>query len=219
MDIKDNLAALIAHANITQNDLARSAKVNQPTIHRILTGESREPRRSNVEKLAAFFGVSTDQLYGIAPLPENLGLITTAPKAGPVILKNKIQVIGQAQFVDKDAIWSRIEHTLAGGHLSWSTPDKDAYALRCTGDMMQPRIRAGEYLVIEPSTAYSAGDEVLIRSKDDRVMVKQYLYERDGDIALYSINENSPPIRLNLNEIATIHYLAGIAKQTLHISA
>lgn len=46
-----------------QNSLALRSGVSQPTIFRILTGESTEPRRSNVEKLARALGVSIDDLY------------------------------------------------------------------------------------------------------------------------------------------------------------
>lgn len=49
------------------HSLANKSKVTQPTIFRILSGDSKEPRRSNVEKLAKFFGVKPEEMYGNLP--------------------------------------------------------------------------------------------------------------------------------------------------------
>jgi transcriptional regulator with XRE-family HTH domain len=38
--------------------------MRQPTIHRIITGESEEPRRSNLMRLARYFGVELQDLFG-----------------------------------------------------------------------------------------------------------------------------------------------------------
>ena len=43
--------------------LSRISKVKQPTIHRIVTGESKDPRRSNLEKMARAFGRDVEDLY------------------------------------------------------------------------------------------------------------------------------------------------------------
>lgn len=49
--------------NGNENELARATNVPQPTIHRILTGESGNPRRPTLEKLAAYFGIKSDDFY------------------------------------------------------------------------------------------------------------------------------------------------------------
>ena len=46
-------------------------------------------------------------------------------------------------------------------------------------------------------------------------MVKTYLYSRGGVVTFMSINEEHPPIKLDENEIEKIHYVAGIAKESL----
>ncbi len=51
-----------------ENALARRSGVPQPTIHRILTGESQDPRRSTIEKIASYFGVAADDFYKNAPI-------------------------------------------------------------------------------------------------------------------------------------------------------
>ena len=54
---------------------------------------------------------------------------------------------------------------------------------------MRPRIKAGEFVIIEPSHECVNGDEVLIKRKQGRVMVKELLYMRDGSYHLGSVNE------------------------------
>ncbi|WP_198173380.1 helix-turn-helix transcriptional regulator [Cupriavidus sp. USMAA2-4] len=40
------------------------------------------------------------------------------------------------------------------------------------GDSMEPRIKDGEFVVAAPNHAVTNGDEVLVKSKDGRVMIK-----------------------------------------------
>lgn len=46
-----------------ENALARSSGVPQPTIHRILTGETSEPRRSTMQPLATYYGVDVELFF------------------------------------------------------------------------------------------------------------------------------------------------------------
>lgn len=66
MSIKDNLAALLEQRNLNPTSLAKETGIPQPTIHRILAGESSSPRVENLKTLAAFFGVSVSDLTGDA---------------------------------------------------------------------------------------------------------------------------------------------------------
>lgn len=51
-------------------DLEKISGVHQPTIHRIVTGESKDPRSSTIRKLAAALGLTESQLRGDEPLPD-----------------------------------------------------------------------------------------------------------------------------------------------------
>ncbi|MFD2437236.1 LexA family protein [Modicisalibacter luteus] len=54
-----------ARQRLGENELARQSGVTQPTIHRILTGESKSPRHTNLDKLAKALGTSSSFLsYG-----------------------------------------------------------------------------------------------------------------------------------------------------------
>jgi transcriptional regulator with XRE-family HTH domain len=64
-------AELVDGKPITENELSRRSQVPQPTIHRMLTGESRYPTPKTVRPLAEYFGVSMAQMWGEEPLPSH----------------------------------------------------------------------------------------------------------------------------------------------------
>ena len=80
------LAELMSKGGLNQADLSRLANVGQPTISRILKPNGpkgiKEPSDKQVRSLADFFGVSTDQLRGYAPL-GNEGQAIAEPKDRP----------------------------------------------------------------------------------------------------------------------------------------
>jgi transcriptional regulator with XRE-family HTH domain len=62
--IKQQLQALMAHHKLSGYELARRAGVNQPTLQRILSGETVEPKTSTLKKIADYFHVTVEDLTG-----------------------------------------------------------------------------------------------------------------------------------------------------------
>lgn len=89
--------------------------------------------------------------------------------------------------------------------------DANAYALRVRGDAMQPRYDPGDYVIIEPTRVPEPGDVVLVRLRDGRTLLKKLLYQRNGDLALGSINDSYRPITVALTDIEErgIQFVAG----------
>jgi hypothetical protein len=69
---------LIDGKPISENRLADETKVPQPTIHRILVGESKDPKTSTVRKLADYWELTVAQLRGEEPLPLSFNSLTTS---------------------------------------------------------------------------------------------------------------------------------------------
>lgn len=138
-----------------------------------------------------------------------------APKLGAFSL---VPVVGSAQLGD-NGHWSELEYPVGhgDGYISYPTKDPNAYALRCYGDSMKPRIKEGEFVIVEPNSEPQNGDEVLVRTTDDRVMVKTLLYKRDGRVHLLSINEAHPPQSIALQDVEKIHPIAAIVKKALWV--
>jgi phage repressor protein C with HTH and peptisase S24 domain len=81
---------------------------------------------------------------------------------------------------------------------------------------MRPRIRDGEFAIIEPGHPVEPGDDVLVKARDGRVMVKTFLYRRAGKTHLVSINEAHPSISLTDVEIEKMHYVVAIARPSMY---
>lgn len=71
MILSCNLEQLMRiHGNLSVSDLARLTGIPQPTLHHILVGSTKNPRKKSLEALADFFSVSIPQLSGETPLPN-----------------------------------------------------------------------------------------------------------------------------------------------------
>ncbi len=100
------------------------------------------------------------------------------------------------------------------GYLNIHSDDPDAYGLKVTGDSMIPRIKNGEFVLIEPNKNYYSGDEVMVRTASGRTMIKEFIYLRDGMYRLDSVNAEHAPIHIAESEVMEIHLVGGILKSS-----
>ncbi|HDG1667826.1 TPA: helix-turn-helix domain-containing protein [Kluyvera ascorbata] len=198
-------------------ELAKQIRIPQPTMHRLVSGEVKEPKYVLLKQIADFFKVSIQDLVEKDLSKNQICGSKELTKVGSVSF-TEVPIVGGAQL-GNGGHWTNMQYPVGygDGYISWPTKDPDAYALRCTGDSMKPRIKDGEYAIIEPNHQFLPGDEILVITKDERVMVKTFLYEREGEVMVMSINEEHLPIRFSLSEIQSMHYVAGIAKPSLRI--
>jgi len=83
------------------------------------------------------------------------------------------------------------------------------YAMRMIGDSMAPRVMAGEWLVIEPSQPIEPGDDVVVKTMAEEVMVKRMVSQRDGEIILASVNDEFERITVAAEDVVFIHFVGG----------
>ncbi|SPP31310.1 putative HTH-type transcriptional regulator [Arsenophonus endosymbiont of Aleurodicus floccissimus] len=204
-------------------ELSRRIGMPQPTLHRMLSGEVKSPRLEIVQKIANFFRVEANELLYKDLMPPNISA-QNEPKLYKKVEVNtipfdfcKVPVLGTTQL-GGGGYWNSKESSVGHdyGYIIWPTEDNDAFALRCQGESMMPRIQHGEFVVMEPNYKYKPGDEVLVQDDHGQVMVKTFLYQRDDVVHLLSINSNHPPIRLAASTIEKIIYVAGIVKDSLY---
>ena len=58
------------HGNLSVSDLAKLVNIPQPTLHHILSGSTKSPRKKLLATLADFFSISIEQLIGKERLPN-----------------------------------------------------------------------------------------------------------------------------------------------------
>lgn len=125
----------------------------------------------------------------------------------------RVPVVGYAQLGD-GGFFAELEYPVGHGtgHVRFASSHANAYALGCRGQSMQPRIKDGEFVVVEPDHSIAPGDEVLVKDKDERVMVKEWLYTRADTVHLLSVNEAHGKITIPTSQVELMHYVADIAK-------
>lgn len=206
-EIDKNQTWLAMQCDVSPNAVSKWIKTGQISTERAI-------------KASTALGLSLDKLLAFAKQDEIIANEEVAGASfdpGPsIVLKGKTPVVGSAQLGDA-GYWAELEYPAGygDGHVRFTSTDENAYALRCRGESMRPRIKDGEFVIIEPNHACHNGDEVLIQAADGRVMVKELLYIRDGAVFLGSVNESHGKISIKQEEIVSMHYVSCIAKSSM----
>ena len=121
----------------------------------------------------------------------------------------EVPIIGTTQGGPPDRIWEETGYPVGHGglYVDVATADANAYGLRVVGDSMSPRIMEGEWIVVEPNTVPQPGDDVVVKTTDGEVMVKQLVAQHGDTVILASINEAFKRITRPTSEIVFIHYV------------
>lgn len=199
--------------------LARFLKISPAAISDWMTGKTKKMDVDNVFGVAEFFG-ALPKWVGTGkgkkyPDKETAKAYGVSSPNGYYAILRKVPILGNVQLGD-DGYWTDLDYPegYGDGFIDFPTNDGQAYALHCVGESMRPRIKNGEFVIIEPNIEAQPGDEVLVKGNDDRVMIKKLLYTRADHIYLLSINENHHPISLPLNEISALHPVAAIIQSS-----
>lgn len=228
MDIREirrrNLAKLMERefGNVrgAQSRMAERLGQHQSFISRCLAAPDSSGAKTIGEDLARSiekefklprYALDKDPFMAALPAPavidSNTDGVTLQIKSGLVPVKGKAMLGDDGYFDEMD-----YPPGAGDGYLQFYSDDPDAYALRVVGSSMEPRIRSGEFVTIEPNQTYMAGDEVLVRTQDGRAMIKVFMYHRDGEIRLLSINDAHPPLSIPETTVTLIHPVSAIVK-------
>lgn len=209
MELKDWVKAARLHAGLTIEQLGIALGRSKGAAGFWERGNTK-PSYAQVKQIAQITGY---------PMPDTEQESLADHVAEPRAISrggHGVPVVGAAQLGD-NGYFCELEYPVGhgDGRVDWPARGTSMYALRCQGESMKPRIRHGEFVVIDPAHAYVPGDEVLVKSTEGKVMIKQLAYIRDGMVHLDSINESHSRISIPQEQIEVIQYMAGIAKSAL----
>lgn len=217
MNLSERIRTVLTEQGIDQVELARIAGVTKGAVNQWLDGK--------IQSLKLEYAVGIQTEYGYSAVWLVLGrgekMIDKIRIADdfvpiPITSKKAIPVRGMAQLGD-NGFWVPIEYPAGhgDGYIDFPTGDPDAYALKCVGDSMLPRIKDGEFVIVEPAREALPGDEVLVKAKDGRVMVKELAYCRDEKYFLLSTNASHEKISIRCDEVENLHYVVAIVKKAM----
>ena len=198
MDKRERIKAALEEAGISRVEIARRVGVTPQAVNGWLTTGT----------------IATDRLAQVArECRVSLEWLVSGTPSEPGQMPNVVPIVGHAMATPgEDGFFSDMGLPPGGGDgfARWPSRDPSAYALRVKGDSMQPRIRPGELIVIEPNSPVSPGDDVLVKLTDGRRLVKQLLYRRAGNVVLGSINTAHTPVTIPQDEVEALQLVVGI---------
>jgi len=161
----------------TQPELAARANLSKSFVSEMETGKKPNPRGATLQKLAAAFGLTTDELLGAAPRASTIppqsvrwGSVVTVP------IVNVTMAAGQAYYGETgDAVPVAAELAIS----------RTLVASRVTGNCMEPEIMDGDLAIVDISQQHPpSGSLVAVLMEDGNMMVKRYEVREDGSILL-----------------------------------
>ncbi len=197
------------HGNISVSELARLTGIPQPTIHHILTGSTRNPRKKALEELSRYFSVSINELIGQEPLPavipdavkENLQISTI-----PVIEWESLKKWPSETIKTQDTQEILIDKKI----------DKNSFALVIPDASMEPLFQQNSLLIFDSGKTPKDRDFVIVYlAKEELVAFNRLFIENntfylrqgleDGSIKLTKLDKPNDQILGTLIE-ARIQY-------------
>lgn len=162
--LSSNLKKILAIREITVLQLAKELNRPQPTISRIVNGDTKKPKEKIIKQLAKFFNISELELIGEREIEwGNIGgwinTIIGQNRKIPLfswILNDNYNL----QLLDKEI------------GISVSNPVSDkAFSLKVKDTSMEPLFPLNSIIVCDPLKEASHGSYVIIKLKDDRNLV------------------------------------------------
>lgn len=199
---RDRARQRMRDLNLTQADLLQPMGVtSRGAIGHYLSGR-REPSIEQLSKLAKALNCSVEWLVS-GEEPELVEV--------PAPDLHEIPIVGTTQ-AGPDAHWEELGYPVGYGdeYVAMPRPDENTYALRVRGESMGQRIREGEAVVVSPRIEALPGDDVVVRTTDGQVMVKELVYARDSELLLHSIGTGFDRILLSAKDIEFVHTVVGI---------
>lgn len=203
--ISDNLQRLLKlHGDLSLSELARETQIPQPTLHHIIEGKTKKPRRQALEALARFFSISIPQLTGSIPLTPNI----------PDAIKESLK-ISIVPLID----WSQARNWESDKNdlfkfdkiILEKEIDKNAFALQLNDSRMEPLFQEKSILIFDPSRTVKERDFVLVYlSRSDLITLNRLFIDnkhfyikqemKNGDAGLIKLNLSNDKIIATLVE-------------------
>lgn len=196
--MRQNIAYLIEQRRTNANALAVAAGVPQPTVHRILSGESLDPRTSTLKKLADQLGVTVNDLRERDLAREAQQLLPNSNVLARVGGSRRVPLIRYSEATTARVAGGLVSGSSSVAHLLTDQELSDgAFAVELVDDSMSPEFRPGDRVVLDPAIRPLPGDYVLARfGVPPAPVFGRYRPRQDGSFELAPLNPDYPTLAL-----------------------
>lgn len=198
---------------ITQEELGRILDVGKATISNY-ESEKRQLTADILQKLAEYFGVSTDEILGLDNAkPEPIGKPVDPAEFPPQTLIRQplpdpenetalIPILGSVRagydyIAEQEMLgWLKVEENFAALH-------RKAYALYVKGDSMAPEIHHNDIAICLPDQEIRDNDVAVVCVNGDEGTVKRVRFDADG-LTLLPANPRYKPHHYSAEDVDTL---------------
>ncbi|KKY52677.1 LexA family protein [Pseudomonas ficuserectae] len=198
MHIGDRVFSEMNARGWSEGELARQAGVTQPTVHRIITGESKSPKRENIERIAKVLRVPSKWLWDGGPRPAS-------EPAEP----SNVAMIAQPERMYRYPVLSWVaagdwsEAIEPGGSEEYELTDYKAkgpaFWLTVKGDSMTaptaPSVPEGSQILVDTRADVRPGKLVIAKLADSNEATFKKLVEDGGIRYLKPLNPAYPTVQ------------------------
>lgn len=189
MEFAEWLKKKMHDAGFNSQTLADAIEENQPTIYRILTGETKNPRLHIIKKLESFF----NEKYNFDKSASSEGVLIEQYDAhgamgNGLILRDQSGVINEWQVSDE---WLRL-------NIKNATSYKNLKIVTGFGDSMKGMFNSGDPLIIDIGIKTVEFDSVYFFRVGNEGFIKRL--QRIPGIGLRAISENKAYESWNITE-------------------
>lgn len=191
MDIRTKrLIESFEASSLTQTEICEKTGINKGAMSSYLSGRY-FPKQKSLEKLASALNVKISYLMGIEQSSNDLNRPkgVRIPVLGEVVAGVPIDAV--EEYID----WEEITPELA--------ETGEFFALKIKGDSMEPRIVAGDVVIVRMQSTADTGDVVIAMVNGDDACCKRFIKHDDG-ITLQSFNPSYTPMFFTKKEIESL---------------
>ncbi|MDF5774073.1 LexA family protein [Pseudomonas syringae] len=201
MHIGDRVFSEMNARGWSEGELARQAGVTQPTIHRIITGESKSPKRENIERIAKVLRVPSKWLWDGGPRPASES--AEQSNVAHVDQPSRMYRYPVVSWVAAGAWSEAVEPYAPGASDDYEMSDYKAkgpaFWLVVKGDSMTaptaPSIPEGSQILVDTRAEVLPGKLVIAKLADSNEATFKKLVEDGGVRYLKPLNSAYPTVQ------------------------
>lgn len=192
---RKNLMLLMQAKDLTEAQLSREIAMAQPTMHKLMSGATTDPRISTLIPIAEYFNVTIDQLLGLVPF--DVSLIASNKNSHSAI---KVPVLPWEHLVEHRKNLADLTVSNWGEWLAINKHfAKDSYATRIKNSAFSAPFSNNTVIVVDPSLSITNGCYIFLKSTStDSLTIKKCLFD-GGDFWLMSLIDGIQPVLWNEN--------------------